>query len=223
VAWIVGLQGLYLVLMLSYPVPGCSGDPWTRECNFASFVNEAMRQTGMWFPPHQGSPDGVGTLLSATTSVLVGVVFGQLFRRYQERRVRLSGSVAIGSGLILGGVLLATWVPINKSLWTSSYTVFMAGISTLCFGACYWLAARPTIGRLLKPFEIFGLNAIAAYALAILGSNIPKVHMLGVSLDEMLLRYVTPANASLLYALANVAVVYAVVYWMYRRGWFLKL
>ena len=63
----------------------------------------------------------------------------------------------------------------------------------------------------------------ATYALSILCVHIPKVHVLGMSLDEACLRVADPANASLLYALATVAGVYLVVHWMYRRHWFLKL
>ena len=33
----------------------------------------------------------------------------------------------------------------------------------------------------------------------------------------------SPANASLLYSLAFVAVIYAVAYFLYRRGWFLRV
>jgi predicted acyltransferase len=33
----------------------------------------------------------------------------------------------------------------------------------------------------------------------------------------------SPANASLLYSISFVLVIYAVAYLMYRRGWFLKV
>ena len=33
----------------------------------------------------------------------------------------------------------------------------------------------------------------------------------------------SPPNASLLYSLAFVAVIYAVAYFLYRRGWFLRV
>ena len=40
--------------------------------------------------------------------------------------------------------LVWNWVfPINKSLWTSSYTVFAAGLAAVSLAVCMWLVDAP--------------------------------------------------------------------------------
>jgi len=56
--------------------------------------------------------------------------------------------------------------PINKNLWTSSFSVFMAGISSSAFAFCYWLVDVKGWCRWAQPFAIYGMNAIAVYVLA---------------------------------------------------------
>ncbi len=78
--------------------------------------------------------------------------------------------------------------------------------------------------RWLKPLEIFGMNAIAAYVVSVAGRNVAKVHVFGKTLyDDLCLAIASPANASLIYAALHVLGVFVVVWWMYRRRWFLRI
>jgi predicted acyltransferase len=75
-----------------------------------------------------------------------------------------------------------------------------------------------------NPLEVYGLNAIAAYMLSGLIADIMGITKSGEWIfQNLLLPIASPLNASLLYALLNVAAVYLAVWFMYRRGWFLKL
>src|SRR5205823_2296835 len=57
-------------------------------------------------------------------------------------------------------------MPINKQIWTPSFTVFTAGMAMLGLGAVYYVAdVRGRRGWAL-PFTIYGMNAIAAFVLA---------------------------------------------------------
>ncbi|MEO8029053.1 MAG: hypothetical protein ABI823_21410, partial [Bryobacteraceae bacterium] len=109
----------------------------------------------------------------------------------------------------------------------------MAGLAAVCFAICYWLldgqtAYQERLRRYLKPFEIYGMNAIAAYVLSgLMARLLGIIKPGGVSLQKIIFDnafapLASPLNASLLYAIANVLVVYAMVWFMYRRGWFVK-
>jgi hypothetical protein len=70
-------------------------------------------------------------------------------------------------------VLDVVLMPINKSLWTPSYCVFMAGWALLVFGAFHWLmdaapqaAVREGAARLFQPLVIYGMNALFIFALS---------------------------------------------------------
>jgi len=79
----------------------------------------------------------------------------------------LSGFLSLALGL-----LWSPWFPINKNLWTSSYVLFAAGLSLLLLALCYWLVdirhlnENPTGKRLLRPWLIFGSNAITAFVVS---------------------------------------------------------
>jgi predicted acyltransferase len=103
-------------------------------------------------------------------------------------------------------------------------TLIMAGISSAAFGLCYWSVDVLGQRSAFKPLEIFGLNAIAGYVISRLVSPPLKAHVFGRTLYDGLhglLR--NPANASLGFALLNMAVVFGVVAVMYRQKLFVKL
>ena len=45
---------------------------------------------------------------------------------------------AAGAGGVVGGLLWGVVFPINKSLWSSSFAVFGAGVASLLVALCYW-------------------------------------------------------------------------------------
>ena len=131
---IIGLNLLYLGLLYFYPVPGCGPGSLAVSCNFPGYLDEIVLDGFRWNST-AFDPDGVGAILPAITSVLFGVLAGQLLlseRRPRQRLLRLLGG---GIVLIAAGELLSTWVPINKQLWTTSFAVFMAGLAATAWPA----------------------------------------------------------------------------------------
>lgn len=66
------------------------------------------------------------------------------------------------SGIVLGqlwGLLL----PINKKLWTSSYTLFAVGLVLLLLAACYELIEVRRQTRWSHPLQVLGSNAIVVF------------------------------------------------------------
>ena len=76
---------------------------------------------------------------------------------------------------------------------------------------------------------IYGSNAIVMYALSgLLARMLGAVSLDGATLKSLVYQNVfvplaSPYNASLLFALANVLVVYLAAWAMYRKQWFVRL
>ena len=70
-----------------------------------------------------------------------------------------------------------------------------------------------------NPFAIYGMNAIAVFVLSgILGRLIQEKPIM----DAVFTPIASPKNASLMFAVANVLLLYLIAWIMYRRRWFLR-
>jgi predicted acyltransferase len=57
-------------------------------------------------------------------------------------------------------------MPINKEIWTPSFTVFTAGMALLCLGTVFFFVDVLGKRAWAFPFVIYGMNAIAAFCAA---------------------------------------------------------
>jgi len=222
VVGIFGLNLLYLGLLYFYPVPGCGPGSLTVSCNFPGYLDEIVIDGFRWNST-AFDPDGVGAILPAITSVLFGVLAGELLQSKRDPRQKLLRLLGWGIVLIASGELLAIWIPINKQLWTTSFAVFMAGLAATGLACAIWLVDGRPLQRWFRPLEILGLNAVAAYLISRLVANVPRVPVMGKSLyTDVLAHAASPPNASLLFAMVVLAAVYLAVWLMDRRSWYLK-
>jgi predicted acyltransferase len=105
----------------------------------------------------------------------------------------------------------------------------MAGFAALAFAWCYWTIDVRGHQWGMKPFAIYGVNALAMFVLSgLIARMMYLIKVDGVSLHGYVYRnffepLASPPNASLLYALANVLVCYLAAWIMHRRGWILRV
>jgi predicted acyltransferase len=243
------LSGYWLVMML-VPVPGCGAGSLTKDCNFSQFLDNLVLNgphigTHVWKTAKTWDPEGIFSTLPAIATCLFGILAGQLLRSPTTPATKTSWLFTAGSVLVLLGQILSTWMPINKSLWTSTYSIFMAGMALLCFAVCYWLIDVQGWRRWVQPFAIYGMNAITVFMLAgITGRLSLEIKVANASGQPVALKtwlydhlfswlasadtagpfgfLASPRNASLAWALMYVLGLYLVAHLMYRRKWFLR-
>jgi predicted acyltransferase len=228
----------YWLLMTAGPWLGLGAPGYEKGANFAQYVDEKVL-TGpvigihVWKVARTWDPEGLISTLPAIATCVFGVLTGHLLRSQLVAEAKTAWLFTAGNLLLLMGLVLGIWLPINKSLWTSSYSVFMAGMALNCFGVCYWLIDVQGWRRWAKPFAIYGMNAITVFVLAgILGRlglaiKVTESTGKGVALQPYLYQkffapLATPKNASLIWALICVALLYLVAYALYRRKWFIR-
>ncbi|MBC7927683.1 MAG: DUF5009 domain-containing protein, partial [Bryobacteraceae bacterium] len=174
-------------------------------------------------------PEGIVSTLPAIATMMFGIFCGQMLRVQRRMEETCVWLYFTGNALIFSGMILATWMPINKMLWTASYALFTAGIAYVVFAACYWLVDVKGWKRFALPFTIYGMNALAVYVLAGILADLLNVIRVGErSLRTTIWRSVfeplaAPANASLLFSLAHVVLFFGVAYWLYRRNWIVRV
>ena len=223
VAALVLVNAVYWAGMMLYPVPGCGAGSLEKGCNFAQHLDSKLLAGHMWSQTKTWDPEGVWSTLPAIGTVLFGMLAGHLLRRGLTPRELVARMGGWGFGLMALGQLLSIWMPANKNLWTTPYSLLMAGLAMVWLGFWYWLADVKGWDRALEPLRIYGMNAIAVYLFSGLLADIAGVTKAGAWLYQNALQpLASPLNASLLYAIGNVLVCYALAWALYRRGWFLK-
>ncbi len=236
------LFGVYSALMLGVAVPDSQGVvvAGTLEAgrDFGAYIDRIVFGNHVWAKAKVWDPEGLISTLPAVGSLLAGALVGRtLINTKLDATTRtvwllLAGFAAICAAGLLENILM----PVNKNLWTVTYSVLMTGWALLAFGAFYWLldvcsdnAIRQRAQTLLKPFTIYGMNALFIFVLSgIVGRLLVFTKIGGVPLKNALY---APFQAfgfsakisSLFYALTFNAVMFFIAWLMWRRKWFVKV
>jgi predicted acyltransferase len=219
---------VYWVLMMWTPYPGGAPGTLLPESNFSQWVDSLLLKGHMWSKTKTWDPEGVVSTLPAIATCLFGVLAGHIIRNVKPLAERVVWLFVAGALLMQLGLILNWWMPINKNLWTTSYSVFMAGLASTSLAVWMWLVDALGWRRWTRPFAIYGMNAIAVFVLSgIIGDLLGTIRIGERPLQTVLYECLfaplaSPLNASLLYALAHVLFLYAVAWLLYRRGWFIK-
>jgi len=233
----------YTVPMLALAMPDANGvvvagtlEPGR---DFGSAIDRHVFGAHLWAKSKTWDPEGLWSTLSATASLLAGVVAGHFVMAAQPARKAPWLFVSGLAFLVLGWMLDAALMPINKNLWTASYAVFMTGWSLVTLAAFHAAMdetgpdARAAARRFALPLTIYGMNALFLFAFSglvarILGAvRVPGDDGKALSLKAHLFAPfralpVSPENASLTYAIAFNLAMFAVAVFLWRRRWFIK-
>ena len=231
IAAALALLALYELLMRLPLVDGWGAGSFALADAFARLVDlRILGESHLWRVgglPFE--PEGLVATLPAVVTVLLGFAAGGLLRAPLPLRLRLRALLAAGAAASALGLLLGRLEPVNKQLWTVSYTVLMAGLATLVLVFCLWMIDVRGWRRGTRPAVVFGLNPLVAFlGSGLLARVLALVRVDGgegatVSLSRWLytticLPVAGPTGGSLLYALVNVGFWLAVLWWLKRRG-----
>ena len=229
IGWLAGLLGAYWLLMQLVPVPGVGAGVYEPGRNFAAYVDSLFLSGHMW-PWHPSwDPDGIMSMLPAVGTTLFGILAGRLLQQSIAQEEKTIWMFVSGYFLMLIGVILDMWLPINKSIWTSSYAIFTAGFALVVFSTFYWIVDVRGHRRGTGFLSIYGVNAIVAFV----GSGILKRGMemirwttsdgSGTDLEQYIFSlcsrvFADARMANLVYSLAFAAAMYGVVWVLWKKN-----
>src|SRR5450830_1691369 len=160
--------------MLCVDVPGFGPGVLEPGKDLGAWIDRILLGKHLWVQSKTWDPEGLLSTMPALGSQLIGVLCGRWLltstpKSEQTVWMMLTGLVLLALGATFDAILM----PINKSLWTPSFTLFMSGWALLAFSAFYWLLdgstnaeVRAIAGRWSKPFVIYGMNALFIFALS---------------------------------------------------------
>jgi predicted acyltransferase len=240
--WLLVLLTGYWAAMMWIPVPGHGAGVLTPEGNLSGHIDRLLLPGKL----HRGSydPEGLLSTIPAIATALLGIFVGQFMldhwrmkpanakslpqspgevrspvtNRYPSKK---AGLVFV-SGIIL---LIAGWgwgmlFPVNKNIWTSSFVLYSAGWSMMLFAVFYYIIDVKGYKTWSNPFIWMGMNAIliyiAAHGLVDFGSA--SEFLFGGLINK------TPETWHPALLWSGVALVqFALLYFLYKKKWFLKM
>lgn len=236
IAWTMGLLVGYWALLRFVPVPGYGAGHIDEPVgNLAWWIDSHLLAGHTWSgaPAPGFDPEGLLSTLPAIATTLLGALAGRMMRRWSGGALtaRLLGG---GGALLALGAVLSLAVPINKNLWTSSYTVFMAGWATAVLAIFHWLIDVRGWRHWATPLVIYGMNALALFVLAgLIGRLLSLIKWIGADGKGVTLKtfiyqgcfvpLASPVNASLLFAVAFVLLFLVIAWALWRKKWFVKI
>ncbi len=202
----------YWALMALVSVPGVGAGHYTPDGNLAGYIDRLLLPfPDKWCCYTFGDSEGVLTTLPAVATAMLGVLAGHRLRASGSPWSKMSWLIIAGVSCLALGLAWATVFPINKYLWTSSYVLYSAGWSMLMTAAFFWIIDVKAVSRWSFFFRVIGSNSIVIY-------------MLEAPIRFVFLKTLFGASAALalLIACLDVSVRWLVVYYLYRKKWFLK-
>ena len=156
--------------------------------------------------------------LNFVVTVLSGVFAGEILRSAMSQRRKLWMLFGIGVGCVTVGWVMNPIHPVIKHIWTSSMTLVSSGYCFLLMWLFYyWIDCRGH-NRHLTFLKVYGMNSITAYVV----SHVVSFSSISTSLLRGLEQY-TGAWYQVIITLSNCAILFIILYIMYRKKIFLRV
>jgi predicted acyltransferase len=242
VAAIIGAALLLVYWILTYTL-GDLSDPYSMAGYFGNAIDQAVLGVPHLYKGEKilFDPEGLAGVLSATVEVVIGYLAGRFIVQRGKTFEMVTTLLLAGCALVFVGYCWDMIFPINKKIWTSSYTVYTSGLAiiTICF-LLYWIELKNKPAKGLKFFEVFGKNPLFIF---VLSGFLPRVLGLlrwpaGINSDgKQLYTSVFPwfyehicrplsSNlkiGSLIYAIITVLFYWMLAYWLDRKKIYIKV
>jgi predicted acyltransferase len=208
----------------------------THDRNLAAWLDRAILGTNhTWSGSVTFDPEGPMSTIPAIATSMLGVIAGRwIVQKEKPLLERISGMFAVGAIAMMVGLMWNWAFPINKSLWTSSYVIFTAGMACVSIATIMWIVDYCNVKWWTKPLVIYGVNPIVAFVgsgvLARLIYTLWHVSYQGKSVaiqdaiyQIVFLPWLPPRVASLAFAISFVVLWYGILTVLYRRNIILKV
>ncbi len=201
-------------------------------------INHIYKGEGVPF-----DPEGLVSTIAAIVQVVFGYLVGQYIQQKGKSFEMLSHLFVAGIVLIVAGFCWDMVFPINKKIWTSSYTVYTTGLAILTLGTMiYLLEFKNAKGAWSRFFDVFGKNPLFIFVLSGFLPRLLGLIRINDHLDPITGKpvYLSPFGwfyehicknivasdlrfGSLLYALIMIGFYWLIVYFMDKKKIYVKV
>jgi len=220
VLWLVGILVGYYVVMKWIPVPNIGAGILTKEGSLEGYIDR------MFLPGRLHSkvydPEGLLSTIPAIANALLGMFLGTFLKMKADFSTNKKLFILVFSAIVLIaiGILWDYDFPINKRLWTSSFVCFVGGFSVLFFTFFYLIIDVLGYHKWAFPLILIGSNSILIYmaseGMVNFGHTANFVFGGIIKFSPIIWQPVFTTMSVTLVQLA-------LLYFLYKRKWFLKI
>ena len=223
----VALLLVYWTAMQFITVDGYGGGNYTPQGNLAEWIDNTVlgrfRDTAQVIDGKVVVADWyhytwILSSLNFGVTVLTGLFAGYIAKDKIEEKKKLKLYFGTGITMVIAGWLWNFQMPVIKTIWTSSMVLVSSGYCFLLMGLFYYWIDYKGHRSGITWLKVYGMNSIVAYMLA----NVVNFRCIGESLFYGLEQYMG-SYYSFLMTLWNIGAVYVIIWFMYKRGIFLKV
>lgn len=234
----------YWAVMTLIPVPGFGPANLEKGTNLAGWIDNLLLENHLYIATKTWDPEGILSTIPAIANGIVGLLVGQLLNSSLAKNDKAMKMFAVGLVLVIFGLIWNEFFPMNKSLWTSSFVLYTAGLATLFLALFYYIIdikgyktwTTPLLFWGVNPMIVFFFSGILPRVLSsiqvanpayIIGNldEIPKEIGLQQYLNKfcILPHFDDPKVASLIWALLNITFWSVVLWYFYKKKLFFKV
>ena len=219
----------YWALMTLVPVPGLGEASLEAEANLGAWLDRTLMDGHLWSQSKVWDPEGLLSTIPAFATSIAGILTGTWLKTKNTHHQKIIGMMVVGAVLIVIGLFWDLAFPINKKIWTSSYVLYHSGIALQLLAIIYWLVDVLGYKKWIKPFVVFGVNSLFVFVgSGLLAKLLIYTKIAGQSsyswiFENVFNSWLPNYPASLAFALTVVFLFWALLSWMYKKRWFIKI
>ena len=224
----IALLLFYWIIMVYVPVPGIGfPDLSIPEKNWAHYIDSLLLPGKLW--EDTWDPEGILSTLPSVSTGIMGMLAGYILLKKEELVKKINQIFFLGFLLLFLGDLLQWFFPLNKNLWSSSFSLLMGGISSIALAASLYVFDFKQTHYKFQFAHAFGVNSILAYSLSSLLTVIfYSSKWWGISLNVEFMGLWENSGlplklGSLIYALFYVVIIWVPTYYLFKKKIFIKL
>lgn len=229
-AWIVGIGALVIYWPIMYFF-GDAGDPYSLTGNAQIkldllLIGEKRMYMGEGIP---FDPEGILSTLTSMVNVLAGFIVGKFIQKKGNTLGTVQTLVISGVVLLALAYLWDLGFPINKKIWTSSYVLLTVGWDLVLLGGLVFLVEVQKVTSWTYFFQAFGRNPLILYVCSGVVVSIFSMIPVGDSTFKgwiyanLFTSWLDPKNASFLFAISYMLLIWLIGLWMDKKKIYVKV
>ncbi|MET4082511.1 putative acyltransferase [Pedobacter sp. UYP30] len=210
---------------------GTHPDPFSLENNASSkldalYLSAKNIYHGFGIP---FDPEGLLSTFPAVVNVMGGFFVGKFIQKNGNNISTINKLIVFGIALLIAAQVWNIVFPINKPIWTSPYVLYSIGMDLFLLAILMYIIEVLNFKKWTYFFAVFGRNPLFLYVISwIIISLVYLIRINGVPLGAVVyhsifLNITSGKNASLLFAVTYMLLIWPIGYYLDKKKIYVKV